>query len=58
MEECKPITTPMVIVCKLRKDDESPEVDQKLYKSMIGSLLSVIASRPDVMHVVGIIGRF
>ena len=58
MEECKPISTPMVTGCKLSKDDESLEVDQKLYRSMIGSLLYVIASRPNVMHVVGLVGTF
>ncbi len=42
----------------ITRDDESLEVDQKIYRSMIGSLLYVIASRPDVMHVVGLVGRF
>ena len=27
MEDCKPISTPMTIGCKLSKDDESKEVD-------------------------------
>ena len=27
MEDCKSISTPMIINCKLRKDDESKEVD-------------------------------
>ena len=38
MEDCKPVSTPMTTGCKLSKDDESKEVDQKLYRSMIGSL--------------------
>ena len=42
----------------MRKDDESKEVDQKLYKSMIGSLLYVTASRPDVMQAVRLVARF
>lgn len=58
MEEWKPVSTPMIIGCKLSKDDTSPEVDQKLYRSMIGSLLYVTASRPDVLHPVGLVGRF
>ena len=58
MEDCKPISTPMTIRCKLSKDHESKYVDQKLYKSMIGSLLYVTASRPDVMHAVGLVARF
>ena len=27
MEDCKPVSTPMITGCKLSKDDESPEVD-------------------------------
>ena len=57
MEDCKPISTPMTIGCKLSKDDYSKEVDQKLYRSMIGSLLYVTASRLDVMHAVGLVSR-
>ena len=48
MEDCKPVITPMQTNCKLRKDD-SKSIDQRQYRSMIGILLYVIASRPDVM---------
>ena len=48
----------MITYCKLRKDDESKEVDKKLYRSMIGSLLYVTSSRTDVMQVVGQVTRF
>src|SRR5271154_7578075 len=52
LEDCKPVSTPMITGCKLSKDDESQKVDLKLYRSMIGSLLYVTSSRPDVMHAV------
>ena len=42
----------------MSKDDESKEVDQKLYRSMICSLLYVTTSRPDVMQAVGLVARF
>jgi len=58
MEDYKPISTPMTTGCKLSKDDESKEVDQNLYRSMIGRLLYVTASRPDVMYAVGPVARF
>ena len=58
MEDCKPVSTPMTTRCKLSMDDESKEVDQKLYRSMIGSLLYVTASTLDVMHAVGLVARF
>jgi hypothetical protein len=37
MEDSKPVGTPMVTGCKLSKDDDSPDVDQSSYRSMIGS---------------------
>jgi hypothetical protein len=58
MEDCKPVSTPMVTGCKLRKDDESKEADQRLYRSMIANLLYVTTSRPDVMQAVGQVARF
>jgi hypothetical protein len=53
MEDCTLVSTPMLSGFKLRKDDEYKEADHRLYRSMIGNLLYVIASRPDVMQVVG-----
>jgi hypothetical protein len=58
MEDCKPVITPMQTSCKLRKDDDSKSTDQRQYKSMIDSLLYVIASRPDVMQAVGQVAQF
>jgi hypothetical protein len=58
MEDCKPVSTPMQTSCKLRKEDESKDADQRLYRSMIGSLLYVTSSRPDVMQAVGQVARF
>jgi hypothetical protein len=48
----------MVTSCKLSKNDESKEVDRRLYRSMIGSLLYVTTSRPDVMQAVGKVAIF
>ncbi len=58
MEEKKPISTPMVTGCKLSKDDMSLEADQTMYRSMIGSLLYVTATRLDVMQAIGLVARF
>ena len=58
MEDCKPVGTPMIIGCKLSKEHESKQVDQRLYRSMIGSLLYVTASRKDVMQAVKQVARF
>eukprot|EP00253_Pinus_taeda_P034981 PITA_34981 len=44
--------------CSLSSNDESPAVNQPTYKSMIGNLLYLTITRPDIMHVVGIVGSF
>jgi hypothetical protein len=53
MEDCKPITTLMKTSCKLSKDDDSNSTYQRQYRSMIGILLYVTTSRPDVMQAIG-----
>jgi transposase InsO family protein len=58
MEDSTPVSTPMVVGCKLSKDDISPDVDQRTYRSMIGSLLYITTSRPDIMQVVGMVGHY
>ena len=58
MEYSKPVGTPMVTGCRLSKDDQSLEVDHTMFRSMIGNLLYVRATRPDVMQVVGLVARF
>ena len=58
MEDSSPVSTPMVVGCKLSKDDISPDVDQRPYWSMIGSLLYITSSCPDIMQVVGMVGHF
>ena len=49
MEDSKPVGTLVATGCKLSKDDESLEVDHTMYKSMIGILLYVTSTRPNVM---------
>jgi hypothetical protein len=58
LEDCKPVSTPMTVGCKLSKEYESKSVYPKHYRSMIGSLLYVTASRPDVKQAVGMVARF
>jgi hypothetical protein len=58
MEDCKPITTHMQNNCKLSKNDDSKFTDHRKYRSMIGILLYVTTSRPDVMQEVGQVVRF
>ena len=58
MNEAKVISTPMGTNVNLDGDASGNMVDQKLYRSMIGSLLYVTASRLDVMFSVRMCIRF
>ena len=46
------------LVRKLSQNDESPEVNQTFYRSMIGKLQYVVHSRLDIALVIGIVARF
>ena len=48
----------MIPYCKLDKDERGKNVDSKLYRGMIGSLLYLITSRPDIMYSTCICARF
>jgi hypothetical protein len=58
MEKCKPIKTPMPTNGHLDLDEGGNPVDQTLYRSMIGSLLYLTVSRPDIMFSVCMCARF
>jgi len=58
LEECKVMNTLTHPTCTLNKEDTGPMVDQKLYRGMIGSLLYLITSRPDVLFSVCLCARF
>jgi hypothetical protein len=58
MDGCKAMTTPMATTIKLDKDENGKDVDPTLYRGMIGSLLYLTASRPDIMFSVCCCARF
>ncbi|MCU5933457.1 hypothetical protein H3U10_19785, partial [Clostridioides difficile] len=58
LEDAKPIKTPMATNGHLDLDEGGKLVDLKLYRSMIGSLLYLTASRPDIMFSVCMCARF
>jgi hypothetical protein len=58
VDKAKPIKTPMGTNGHLDLDMGGKPVDQKLYCSMIGSLLYLCASRPDIILSVCMCARF
>jgi hypothetical protein len=49
---------PFVSGVKLEDDGETPLVDKKLYRKLVGSLLYLTHFRPDLSYAVGIVSRF
>ncbi|CAM8940819.1 unnamed protein product [Rhodiola kirilowii] len=58
MKDSSAMTTPIPPNDTLGKDESSPQIDQTLYRGMIGSLLYLPASRPDIMYSVCLCARF
>jgi hypothetical protein len=58
MKDGKPIKTPMGTNGHLDLDTRGKSEDQKVYRSIIGSLLYLCASRPDIMLSVCMCARF
>ncbi|WVZ70692.1 hypothetical protein U9M48_019335 [Paspalum notatum var. saurae] len=52
MGNSKPMTTPMITNTALDTDEDGETVDQKEFRGMIGSLLYLTATRPDIQFVV------
>ena len=57
-QDCKSASTPVDTRCKLTPDLEGEDVDQHSYRAMIGSLMYLTASRPDIMFGVCLCARF
>ncbi|GJW62248.1 putative ribonuclease H-like domain-containing protein [Tanacetum coccineum] len=56
--EVKTASTPMKTQKPLLKDEDGEEVDVHMYRSMIGSLMYLTSSRPDIMFVVCACARY
>ncbi|GJS76478.1 putative ribonuclease H-like domain-containing protein [Tanacetum coccineum] len=56
--EVKTASTPMKTQNPLLKDEDGKEVDVHMYRSMIGSLMYLTSSRPDIMFAVCVCARY
>lgn len=50
--------TPMEVGLKLTKDGHEEKVDPTLYRSLVGCLMYLTATRPDIMFSVSLVSRF
>ncbi|KAL5823512.1 hypothetical protein ACOSQ4_021412 [Xanthoceras sorbifolium] len=58
MEECKATSTPMNQKEKLNKEDGTDKVDERYFRSLIGCLMYLTATRPDILFAISLLSRF
>jgi hypothetical protein len=58
MDDSKPLSTPMSTTTTLDANKDGEPVDQKEYRSMIGSLLYLAATRSDIQFFMCLCARF
>jgi hypothetical protein len=58
MTDYKSAPTPFLSGVKLEDGEETPLIESTLYRQLVGSLLYLTHSRPDLSYVVGTVSRF
>ncbi|KAK5786534.1 hypothetical protein PVK06_041171 [Gossypium arboreum] len=58
MSKCKFVSTPVALEEKLSSINEHDRVDEKEYRSLVGCLLYLTATRPDILYAVSLLSRF
>ncbi|XP_019052725.1 PREDICTED: uncharacterized protein LOC109114488 [Nelumbo nucifera] len=58
MEGCKTVSTPLENTKAFKKEYDSPKANESQFQSMIGSLLYLTATRPDIVYAVSLLLRF
>jgi hypothetical protein len=58
MTKLKPVSTPMSTTTSLGPNEDGETVDQREYRSMIGSLLYLTVTRPNIQFTVCLCARF
>nr|KYP65025.1 hypothetical protein KK1_019641 [Cajanus cajan] len=48
----------MILGCELYKEEKGVKVDEIYFKQIVGSLIYVTATRPNLMFIVSLICRF
>ncbi|CAL2260322.1 unnamed protein product [Prunus armeniaca] len=57
-KDCKAVTSPLAMNEKLSKEDGSEQADERVYRQIVGSLLYLTATRPDIMFAASLLARY
>ena len=57
MLNCKRVVSPIATGTKLSKDNDGSKIDPTMYKRLVGSLMYLTATRPDIMFAVSLISN-
>lgn len=58
LENCTTVATPIAHGESLSKEDGVARVDVHTYRSMVGSLIFLTNSRPDICHIISLVPRY
>ena len=58
MEDCRPMATPMITNWKKIDTSEDDEADPTLYRQLLGSLMYLVNTRPDICYAVNTLSQF
>jgi hypothetical protein len=58
MLDCKPISTPMDSNVRLQEDEGKELEDVTMYRQLVGSLIYLTLTRPDISYPVGVVSRY
>jgi hypothetical protein len=58
MEDCRPMSTPMITNWKKLSDSDSQLVDATIYRQLIGSLMYLVNTRENICFVVNTLNQY
>jgi hypothetical protein len=58
MTGCKPISIPLEQNVKLNANEGDHVEDTTMYKRIVGSLIYMTITRPDLSYVIGVVNQF
>jgi hypothetical protein len=58
MTDCKSMPTPMVMDLKKMNDTDSGDIDPHLYRQLIGSLMYLVRTKPNICYAVNVLNQF